>query len=150
MDQEDSDQVGGSMALPRIEERRDLTEFLRTRRARLSPAEVGLPSGSRRRAPGLRREHIAQLAGVGITWYTWFEQGRDIQVSTHFLENLATALRLDDAERAHLFALAQHRLPPLGPVQAAPGAGQFLVRDHVPLRTQLRDYLTSARRTPIL
>jgi transcriptional regulator with XRE-family HTH domain len=60
---------------------------------------------------GLRREELAQLAGVGLTWYTWFEQGRDIRVSDAFLENLAQALAFDSAERQHLFLLAQHRLP---------------------------------------
>jgi transcriptional regulator with XRE-family HTH domain len=99
--------------LARSEGRRELAEFLKSRRSRLSPAEVGMAAGGRRRTPGLRREEVAQLAGVGVTWYTWFEQGREIQVSTHFLENLARALRLDAAEREHLFALAHHRPPPL-------------------------------------
>src|SRR5882724_6567454 len=93
--------------------RRELADFLKTRRARLSPADFSLPLGSRRRTLGLRREEVAALAGVGLTWYTWLEQGKDIQVSTSFLDNLARALKLTDAERAHLFALAQHRLPPL-------------------------------------
>src|SRR5690349_1508165 len=93
--------------------RRDLSEFLRNRRSRLSPLEVGLAPGARRRTPGLRREEVAQLAGIGVTWYTWLEQGREIRVSAHFLENLARALRLSAAEREHLFALAQHRPPPL-------------------------------------
>lgn len=95
--------------------RRELAEFLKSRRARLSPADVGLHAGARRRTPGLRREEVAQLAGVGVTWYTWFEQGREIQVSAHFLENLARGLRLDATERDHLFALAHHRPAPLVP-----------------------------------
>jgi transcriptional regulator with XRE-family HTH domain len=99
--------------LDRSPTRTDLTDFLRTRRARISPPEVGLVAGARRRTPGLRREEVAQLAGVGVTWYTWFEQGRDIQVSAHFLENLSRALRLDATERQHLFTLAQHRPAPL-------------------------------------
>jgi transcriptional regulator with XRE-family HTH domain len=99
--------------LERNPERRDLTAFLISRRARLAPPDVGLVAGARRRTPGLRREEVAQLAGVGISWYTWFEQGRDIQVSAHFLENLSRALRLDRSEREFLFALAQHRPPPL-------------------------------------
>ncbi|MBV8835158.1 MAG: helix-turn-helix domain-containing protein [Alphaproteobacteria bacterium] len=99
--------------LERNPDRRDLTDFLVTRRARLTPPDVGLVTGPRRRTPGLRREEVAQLAGVGISWYTWFEQGRDIQVSAHFLENLSRALKLDRPEREHLFALAQHRPPPL-------------------------------------
>jgi transcriptional regulator with XRE-family HTH domain len=99
--------------LERSPARQDLTDFLKRRRARLLPLDAGLVAGARRRTPGLRREEVAQLAGVGISWYTWFEQGRDIQVSAHFLENLARALRLDVAEREHLFTLAQHRPPPL-------------------------------------
>lgn len=66
----------------------------------------------RRRTPGLRREEVAQIAGVGVTWYTWLEQGREMDVSAHFLERIAYALRLDPSERAHLFALAQNRAPP--------------------------------------
>jgi len=102
------------------ETRRDLAAFLRQRRARLSPTDFGLPSGKGRRTLGLRREEVAALAGVGLTWYTSLEQGKDIRVSTAFLENLARALKLTAAERAHLFALAHHRLPPLsGPASPA-------------------------------
>ncbi len=89
----------------------ELAEFLRSRRARLSPADVGLPPGLRRRTPGLRREEVAELAGIGTTWYTWLEQGRDIRVSADVLDNLARALRLTPDERAHLFRVA-HRQPP--------------------------------------
>src|SRR3954466_5268849 len=109
------------IAMPNLDrnpERRDLTAFLVSRRARLTPPDVGLITGARRRTPGLRREEVAALAGVGISWYTWFEQGRDIQVSAHFLENLSRALKLDRSEREFLFALAQHRPPPL--TRAAP------------------------------
>ncbi|TCK09355.1 helix-turn-helix transcriptional regulator [Marinobacterium mangrovicola] len=94
--------------------RHDLADFLRARRERLSPAEVGLPSGSRRRTPGLRREEVAALAGVGLTWYTWLEQGRDIGVSAAFLDSLARVLKLNAAERRHLFLLA-HERPPAEP-----------------------------------
>ncbi|WAI84762.1 MULTISPECIES: helix-turn-helix domain-containing protein [Achromobacter] len=86
--------------------RPDLAEFLRLRRARLNPSDLGLPAGSRRRTPGLRREEVAALAGVGLAWYTWFEQGRNISVSATFLENLARVLKLDAAERRHLYLLA--------------------------------------------
>ena len=79
--------------------------FLRSRRGRLAPSEVGLPEGFRRRTPGLRREEVAMLAGVGTTWYTWLEQGREIQPSSEVLSALAEALRLDLAERRHLFLL---------------------------------------------
>ncbi|EPS0559309.1 helix-turn-helix transcriptional regulator [Enterobacter roggenkampii] len=94
--------------------RTDLAAFLRAHRERLSPAEAGLPSGTRRRTPGLRREEVAALAGVGLTWYTWLEQGRDIGVSSTFLDNLARVLKLDAAERRHLFMLA-HERPPAEP-----------------------------------
>jgi transcriptional regulator with XRE-family HTH domain len=91
--------------------RRELSEFLRTRRERLVPAQVGLPPGRRRRTPGLRREEVAQLAGVGVTWYTWLEQGRDIQPSRQVLEAVARTLRLDPHERSHLFRLANVPAP---------------------------------------
>ncbi|WP_432460550.1 helix-turn-helix transcriptional regulator [Agarivorans sp. QJM3NY_25] len=91
--------------------REELATFLKTRRERLSPADLGLPTGGRRRTPGLRREEVAALSGVGLTWYTWLEQGRDIQASSSFLDNLAKTLKLDAAERRHLFLLAHDRLP---------------------------------------
>ena len=87
-------------------QREELAAFLRARRNALTPTEVGLPAGRSRRTPGLRREEIAMLAGVSVTWYTWLEQGRRINVSTDVLEALARALRLDDAERQHLLTLA--------------------------------------------
>ncbi len=93
-------------------ERRDaLADFLRTRRARLSPEELGLPLWGRRRTPGLRREEVAALAGIGITWYTWLEQGRPITVSVELLERLSQILRLNADERLHLFTLAGQSLP---------------------------------------
>ncbi|AQU81318.1 MULTISPECIES: helix-turn-helix transcriptional regulator [unclassified Halomonas] len=91
--------------------REDLAEFLRKHREKITPEEVGLPRGRRRRTPGLRREEVAALAGVGLTWYTWLEQGRDISVSAAFLDNLSKTLKLDAAERRHLFLLAHQRLP---------------------------------------
>lgn len=97
---------------PRSTERAELAAFLKTRRARLTPLDVGLAPTRRRRTPGLRREEVAQAAGVGVTWYTWLEQGRQIDVSAHFLEQIARALRLDTNERAHLFTLAHNRPPP--------------------------------------
>ncbi|ALV35822.1 XRE family transcriptional regulator [Streptomyces sp. CdTB01] len=86
--------------------RHELAAFLRSRRERIAPEEVGLPRGRRRRTPGLRREEVAQLSAVGVTWYTWLEQGRDIQVSVQVLDALARTLKLDPTERAHLFQLA--------------------------------------------
>jgi transcriptional regulator with XRE-family HTH domain len=87
--------------------RRELGAFLRSRRARLRPAEVGLADWGVRRVPGLRREEVAQLANVGLTWYTWLEQGRQARPSASVLTAIADALRLDAHEREHLFALAR-------------------------------------------
>jgi transcriptional regulator with XRE-family HTH domain len=86
--------------------RRELAEFLRSRRERIAPQQVGVTLNGRRRTPGLRREEVAQLSGVGVTWYTWLEQGRDIHVSEQVLTAIARTLLLDRDERAHLFALA--------------------------------------------
>src|SRR5437764_6047094 len=86
--------------------RAELAAFLRSRRERISPEQAVLPPGTRRRTPGLRREEVAQLAGVGVTWYTWLEQGRQINASTQVLSAVARTLLLDRAEREHLFRLA--------------------------------------------
>src|SRR3954447_12477210 len=86
--------------------RTELADFLRTRRERITPDDVGLPPGPRRRTPGLRREEVAQLAGVGVTWYTWLEQGRQINASVQVLDSVARTLRLDQAETEHLYRLA--------------------------------------------
>lgn len=83
-----------------------LSVFLKTKRARIHPHMVGLPHGSRRRTPGLRREEVAQLAGVSTTWYTWLEQGRDIKVSPSVLDAIAAALQLNTDERKYLYDLA--------------------------------------------
>jgi transcriptional regulator with XRE-family HTH domain len=91
--------------------RAELGSFLRSRRARISPATVGLHGRARRRTPGLRREEVADLAGVSPTWYTWLEQGREIRVSPEVLRGVARALQLEPAERAHLFRLAGHAPP---------------------------------------
>ena len=93
--------------------REELSRFLKSARARLSPTDVGLPAGERRRTQGLRREEVAALAGMSVTWYTWFEQGREVQLSVPMIERLGRTLRLDANEREFLFALAQHRPPPL-------------------------------------
>ncbi|MYW65569.1 helix-turn-helix domain-containing protein [Streptomyces sp. SID8379] len=86
--------------------RAELAAFLRSRRERITPDRVGLPGTARRRTPGLRREEVAHLAAVGVTWYTWLEQGRAINVSAAVLDAIARALLMDPAERAHAFALA--------------------------------------------
>ncbi|MEU4649790.1 helix-turn-helix transcriptional regulator [Nocardia fluminea] len=93
----------GAATTPRREQLRD---FLRSRRERIGPGEVGLPAAGRRRTPGLRREEVAMLAGVGVSWYTWLEQGREITVSGEVLDAVAGVLRLSAAERAHLYVLA--------------------------------------------
>jgi transcriptional regulator with XRE-family HTH domain len=87
--------------------RAELGDFLKARRAQVSPEEVGLAPGGRRRTPGLRREELAQLAGVGVTWYTWLEQGRPINASGQVLDAVAATLRLTESERAHLYRLAE-------------------------------------------
>ena len=94
------------LASARPAPRSELADLLRTRRNRLTPADVGLPAGSRRRTAGLRREEVAQLAGVSATYYTFLEQGRDVRPSRQVVAALAGALRLSSAERAHLFQLA--------------------------------------------
>jgi hypothetical protein len=81
--------------------------FLRSRRQRLTPEEVGLPRSGRRRIPTLRREDVAWLADVGITWYTWLEQGRPIKIASGTLDRIASALRLDDSESEYLRKVAQ-------------------------------------------
>ncbi|WP_405869729.1 helix-turn-helix transcriptional regulator [Streptomyces sp. NBC_00005] len=88
--------------------RAQLGTFLRSRRERLTPDEVGLPQTGRRRTPGLRREELALLAGISATWYTYLEQGRKIRASEQVLTALAVALRLDPQERDHLLQLAGH------------------------------------------
>jgi hypothetical protein len=87
--------------------RAELGGFLKARRARLRPEDAGLAPGPRRRTPGLRREEVALLAGVGVSWYTWLEQGRPINASWQVLDAVARALRLDGAERWHLYRLAE-------------------------------------------
>jgi len=93
--------------------RRALAEFVRAHRLRLTPAAAGLPAGPRRRTPGLRREEVAQLAGISATWYSWIEQARDVSVSPGALARLARTLHLSPAERAYLFELAGKRDPDL-------------------------------------
>jgi transcriptional regulator with XRE-family HTH domain len=92
--------------------RSDLGAFLRTRRERITPEMAELAPGPRRRTPGLRREEVAQLAGVGVTWYTWLEQGRPINASGQVLDAIARTLRLDAVERQHLYRLAGRQESP--------------------------------------
>ncbi|MFJ1748322.1 helix-turn-helix domain-containing protein [Streptomyces sp. NPDC088116] len=101
------DRVTPSGAAEPLDRRAELVEFLRTRRARLKPGDVGLPDfGRHRRVPGLRREELAQLAGVSVAYYTRLEQGNGRNVSGEVLDAISRALRLTDAEHAHLTHLA--------------------------------------------
>lgn len=93
-----------------IEKRKALAQFLRFRREELSPAKAGLPIRSRRRTSGLRREEVAELAGISTAWYTYLEQGRKVQPSREVLDGIASALHLTTTEHNYLYALA---LPPL-------------------------------------
>jgi transcriptional regulator with XRE-family HTH domain len=105
-----SDGGGSADGAPR---RAELADFLRNRREALRPEDVGLPGGGRRRTPGLRREEVAQLAGVGTTWYTWLEQGRDVRASVSVLEAISGALDMTPAEHAHLMLLGRgEEVPP--------------------------------------
>ncbi|MEU5319406.1 helix-turn-helix transcriptional regulator [Streptomyces sp. NPDC021056] len=109
-----------------LDRRAELSEFLRTRRARLKPEDVGLPDfGRHRRVPGLRREELAQLAGVSVAYYTRLEQGNGRNVSAEVLDAISRALRLTDAEHAHLTHLAkpkQHKKKQTGRTQQVRGA----------------------------
>lgn len=98
-----------------------LSAFLKAKRAEILPESVGLAPGIRRRTPGLRREEVAQLAGVSTTWYTWLEQGRDIRMSTSVLDCIATALQLTADERKYLYDLALDS-----------GSGSILLKEEQP------------------
>src|SRR3954454_16887011 len=98
--------IGGVAPPPSEARRAELADFLRQRRAQVSPERFGIERNGRRRTPGLRREELAQLAGVGLSWYTWLEQGRAINASQQVLGAIARSLRLDFAEESYLFRLA--------------------------------------------
>lgn len=91
--------------------RAELGAFLRARREALDPESVGFARGKRRLTPGLRREEVAELAEIGVGWYSWLEQGREINVSVEVLSRLAKALRLTMEESVYLFGLAEKRTP---------------------------------------
>ena len=111
------------LAPPPTGRRRSSPSSCARSRERTSPETVGLEAGGRRRTPGLRREEVSQLAGVGLSWYTWLEQGRDITPSASVLDALARVLDLDPAERTHLFDLAGVALPPPAGDYPTRGAG---------------------------
>jgi transcriptional regulator with XRE-family HTH domain len=105
--------------------RTEVAEFLRARRESVRPEQVGLPRVAGRRTPGLRREEVALLAGVSVSWYTWLEQGRRISASDDVLRAIARALQLDDTETEHLLRLTR---PPSAPVRPPSEAPDALVR----------------------
>ncbi|MGZ7444832.1 helix-turn-helix transcriptional regulator [Paenibacillus sp. TH7-28] len=107
----------------------ELSRFLRTRRERITPKQVGLPESGRRRTPGLRRSEVALLADVGLDWYTYLEQGRHINVSAEVLDRIAGVLRLNESERRHLFHLARKQFPLIEiekPPEVVPALQRFL------------------------
>lgn len=106
--------------------RKELGEFLQAARSRLAPEAFGFAAGSRRRTQGLRREEVAQLAGISPTWYTWIEQGRPVNVSADALERLAQSLRLTRSERAYLFELAGRRDPAGAAAEESDAASELL------------------------
>jgi transcriptional regulator with XRE-family HTH domain len=126
-----------------IDKTNELAAFLRTRRERLAPEDAGLPPRPRRRTPGLRREEVAELAGVSVDYVVRLEQARGLRPSPEVLEALARALRLSEDERGYLFDLAQQRpLAPQRPADRQPSTGQAgslarLVHDLSPLPAML-------------
>ncbi|MBL7497103.1 helix-turn-helix domain-containing protein [Frankia sp. CNm7] len=139
-DRTDAEQ-GQSPAVAAAARRAELAAFLRSQRARLRPADVGLPSGvGRRRTPGLRREEVAELSGMSHTWYTWLEQARPIPASAQVIDALARALRLDPDRHRHLRVLAGLPLPPVtAPTEAAAPRLRRLVDAAAPNAASLYD-----------
>jgi transcriptional regulator with XRE-family HTH domain len=130
--------------MPPGEQRQELGAFLRARRAALRPEDVGLPKGvSRRRTPGLRREELAQLAGISVSWYTRLEQGKDVQLSAKAVARVAQALQLTAAQREYFLALA--RGEPLGVQSAATESVSVTLRDVLEAQGENPAYLIDAR-----
>ncbi|GAA0473914.1 helix-turn-helix transcriptional regulator [Streptomyces stramineus] len=126
------------VALPDNEvSRQELAHFLRTRRERLTPTDVGLPNGPRRRTPGLRREEVAILAGLSPTWYTLLEQGRNVSPSFKVLDSLASALNLAEHEREYIRMLVHSRVFP-----------QRVERRHAPTEAALQQVADSLSPNP--
>ncbi|CRM75918.1 MULTISPECIES: helix-turn-helix transcriptional regulator [Pseudomonas] len=123
---------------PSMEQRREFGKFLSSRRARLEPKEFGLPEGPRR-TQGLRREEVAVLAGVSVSWYTWLEQGRDIQPSPDALRRIAKVLKLDRIESAHLFALSALEAPAVEAGGGVSAGLEMLVRAINPIPAYVRN-----------
>ena len=120
------------------EQRRELGVFPASRRARLTPADFGLPPGPRR-TPGLRREEVALLAGVSVSWYTWLEQGRDIKPSTAALQRLSKVFNLDSVESAHLLALGARTARPVSMSGEVSAGLKLLVREMGPIPAYVRN-----------
>ncbi|MGE0423430.1 MAG: helix-turn-helix transcriptional regulator [Reyranellaceae bacterium] len=120
--------------------------FLRAMRERQVLSAHGLAGGKRRRTPGLRREEVAQLCGLSVTWYTWIEQGRDVSVSSPALARLARGLRLTRAERNHLFELAGKRDPEREPVADGPPEAMLAIVDAIDGPAYVLDLTWTARR----
>jgi transcriptional regulator with XRE-family HTH domain len=108
--------------------REELAHFLRNRRQRVNPADVGFPAGRRRRTFGLRREEVAVLAGVSPTWYTYLEQGRSIQPSAEVLDSLARVLQLSEDERRYMHVLVYGRPPHALPIEPPEPIGELIRR----------------------
>jgi transcriptional regulator with XRE-family HTH domain len=128
-------------------QREELTRFLKASRGRISPEDAGLPHRDRRREKGLSRDEVAMLSGMSVTWYTWFEQGRDVQLSAPTLERLSTALKLDPREREFMFTLAQHRPPPLvdtGNRHVAPSVQHMMDSLNIPALVMTEDWTVIA------
>jgi transcriptional regulator with XRE-family HTH domain len=123
---------------PSAEQRREFGAFLSARRARLRPDEFGLPDGPRRTL-GLRREEVAVLAGVSVSWYTWLEQGRDIQPSPDALRRISKVLKLDRVESAHLFALSSLDAPAVDSVGGVSAGLAMLVQAINPIPAYVRN-----------
>jgi len=123
---------------PTSEQRREFGAFLSSRRARLQPQQFGLPEGPRR-TPGLRREEVAVLAGVSVSWYTWLEQGRDIQPSPEALQRIAKVFKLNRVEAAHLFALSSLEPPAIATGGAVSAGLELLVRAIDPIPAYVRN-----------
>lgn len=121
----------------------ELAGFLRSRRASLAPEDVGLPTGQRRRTRGLRREEVAQLASISVTYYTYLEQARELRPSRQVLDSLALALRLDPGERTHLHELVHRTAPPREGMDATeePVPGLLALVDRLdPFPTYVKDH----------
>ncbi|MFE9481615.1 helix-turn-helix transcriptional regulator [Streptomyces spororaveus] len=135
---DDTDSANGptsGSASSEAQRRTELGAFLRLRRERTTPEDAGISRGTRRRTPGLRREEVAQLSGVGVAWYTWLEQGRRINPSVQVLDAIARTLRLDRTERDHLYRLADIPGVPLdvSATQPQPPEHQTILDALIPL-----------------